>query len=862
MELLSYLLKVSACSALFFAFYLLVLRRLTFFKINRFYLLSSLLLSFVIPAFHFNLERQVEAPQLSEVVAPSRSQLEMAPVFDGPTTTAPIGNPEKESFDWLALLPYCYGLIVIALLCLAGWRLFQLLKHARKNTQEVNGLKLVSKSIGFTNCSFFKYVFVDENSLTENELQVLLMHEKVHARQFHSIDKVILILAKAVLWLNPVVYLYDKALEQTHEFEADEATSQSFGTELYANLLLRLAIAKSEMPLVHNFVKSPIKERIKMLFNSKSKDMKKLIYLLALPIGLGLLWGFTVDVVEVSNNKYEVNAFPDEITQPDTSAMAKIDKKVLPLLNKIVEGKVLGFGNEIPSLPTIEILSNGLTYPINNPFANNKNFKLLPPSIRVGDIVKVKIGKSYVISPKFDHFVIIPEKVFGPKGNEIYTRPAQKIENKKLPKVGQDSLWNKPIRGKVKSILQTEVGEILNFKHGENIVEIFNSAKGKVKVGDELWVTIGGTIQDIRITDSKGNVIRKLDKPCYSMSKLATIDGKILFEMNSSAFSFEVNKARSANSKIKAIQKNKDGTINTIVLNDKSFTINLKVADQKFRTNNFKVGDSVLVKFIGEKLISKNTYSTDKMIVLYSWPKKYELKNEKLFDKFYTKDGRQKVASLKDVNSSNNFNTNQEVAKVEEIPKPILVSSSSITIETKNNINYIKNGVMTFGKETIVAEEMIFDKANLKLTSNHATIKSKNGLSITGDNLKMDFKKGTYTITKAIKSSPYVVNRPPILPVSVAYSLVSNLKNGKDSLRFNNVLDNMLIVRGKVELNFDGYLLSAKLMNVDKWSNLITAHLATLTSPDGTSLSGDEIVFDVTNKSAKATKAKGYYKSN
>lgn len=83
-------------------------------------------------------------------------------------------------------------------------------------------------------------------------------------------------MAKAIMWFNPVIYLWDKALEQTHEYEADEATANQFGSKDYASLLLKLAVSESQTALVHNFVKSPIKERIKMLFNTKSKKMKKI----------------------------------------------------------------------------------------------------------------------------------------------------------------------------------------------------------------------------------------------------------------------------------------------------------------------------------------------------------------------------------------------------------------------------------------------------------------------------------------------------------------------------------------------------------------------------------------------------------
>jgi beta-lactamase regulating signal transducer with metallopeptidase domain len=307
MEWLTYLLKVSACSALFFAFYLLVLRKLTFFKINRFYLLFSVLISFIIPALQFTIEREVVAVASPTII---ESQNAYETTLQAQVTVDSIQTSGTGYFNWLTLLPYLYGGIVGCILLLAAWRLFQLLKHTKAPIKEFNGLKLVAKKDGFTNCSFFNYVFIDENSLTEAELAVLLSHEEVHAKQYHSVDKLILMIAKAFLWFNPIVYLYDKALEQAHEFEADEATSQNIGTESYATLLLKLAVSKSSSPLLHNFVKNPIKQRIKMLFNSKSKNMKKLMYLLVLPIGLGLLWSFTVDVVSVSRtteNKPFVN---------------------------------------------------------------------------------------------------------------------------------------------------------------------------------------------------------------------------------------------------------------------------------------------------------------------------------------------------------------------------------------------------------------------------------------------------------------------------------------------------------------------------------------------------------------------------
>lgn len=312
--------------ALLFAFYLLFLRKLTFFKANRFYLLASLLLSFVIPALQFTIERIIKPVQKANyaILFEEKSQEYGHQVSNLQLKLEPVVI--EQGFNWYSLLPYLYTVVVAGLLLITAWRLYQLFKHTRVNIEKINGLKLVPKNVGFTNCSFFNYVFIDQHSLTEAELKVLLRHEEVHAKQYHSIDKLIMMVAKAVLWFNPIIYMYDKVLEEVHEYEADETTSANFGTASYANLLLKLAVSKNSTPLIHNFVKSPIKERIKMLFNTKSENKRKLSYLMALPIGLGLIWGFTVNVV-YANPSINLN----QLGSTNVQSQAMADDQSIPV---------------------------------------------------------------------------------------------------------------------------------------------------------------------------------------------------------------------------------------------------------------------------------------------------------------------------------------------------------------------------------------------------------------------------------------------------------------------------------------------------------------------------------------------------
>lgn len=610
---LIYFLKVSACTALFFGFYMLALRKLTFFKINRFYLLTTLILSFIIPALQFEFKREIA---IAEIEAPINIP-EIKPTDQAPVQLIqPImmkNQPMvKHKLDWMMMIYYVYGFTALVLLLVCLWRLFSLLKHTNRYTKNGDGLKLIIKREGFTNCSFFNYVFINDADLSATDLSVLLKHEQVHARQYHSIDKMILMVFKSVLWFNPIVYLYDKALEQLHEYEADEMTSTDYGNEAYANLLLKLAITKSHTPMTHHFVKSPIKDRIKMLFNAKSKKMKKLTYILVIPVVMGLIWLFAIQIVYAQ--------VPKEENKPSKN----FDEGIL-------KGKVLSIKKEAIGFYTFDLRSDGKIYPV----------------------------------------------------------------------------------------------EATMFKE-------------KIKVGDELVVYISAKGFSMKKMDKNGNVIAETNGLIYNATKVTTLTGSLIYEQKTEnhAFLYEANKARAASSKIESIKRNVNGKIEKIVLNDGHFTINLNLKTQNIKDNNIKVGDQVRVKFTGEKLVAKNTYATDKMIVLYAESKKYSIKNQALYNRFYLSDGKQKVAVVKN-----------EATKVSGPVEPKIISFSKLAGDVKTKISYMENAVIDIVNCRLTARYVEVDKFNNKMIAKDAVLKASEGRYLTASVIVFDLKNGKFNAT-------------------------------------------------------------------------------------------------------------------
>src|SRR5476651_2448578 len=109
MNILIYLLQVSACTAVFYLFYYLFLNRLTFFSTNRWYLLVTALLSFVIPLITIPMDHHPYAAVVQQALytpGPQETQIIIQPV-----ATHAVEHP----INWLLMLKLAYLIAVVAL---------------------------------------------------------------------------------------------------------------------------------------------------------------------------------------------------------------------------------------------------------------------------------------------------------------------------------------------------------------------------------------------------------------------------------------------------------------------------------------------------------------------------------------------------------------------------------------------------------------------------------------------------------------------------------------------------------------------------------------------------------------------------
>jgi N-acetylmuramoyl-L-alanine amidase len=120
--------------------------------------------------------------------------------------------------------------------------------------------------------SFFLWIFLPVQAKNNEELwRTLLAHETCHARQWHSLDRLLLEFTTAVCWWNPFFHLIKRQLTLTHEYLADRAAVEEVNPQTFVRILVSQILESRNPVLFHHFFQSPIKLRIMMLSQRNSQ---------------------------------------------------------------------------------------------------------------------------------------------------------------------------------------------------------------------------------------------------------------------------------------------------------------------------------------------------------------------------------------------------------------------------------------------------------------------------------------------------------------------------------------------------------------------------------------------------------------
>ena len=292
--LFTYFIKVSVLVSLFYLSYHFLLKKETFFSKNRLFLLLGLVTSVLLPLVTITKTVWIEPEPIvfeKPVLIPNFSN-EM-------NTNTIVTEDQKTEINWIFAVAGFYVLGMLFFLVKFILSSLSLYKVLHKNpVQKQNGFRFIDSRKVKTPFSFFNYIAFDSSSFSEDELQNIIAHEKVHCRQKHSFDVMFSQLFTIVFWLNPFVWLYKKAIQQNLEFIADNNAVRTSENRIgYQKTLLKVTLNPKELVLANSFYQPLIKKRIIMLNKNQSKNTNLLKYAFILPVLTLFLIQFQTKVV-------------------------------------------------------------------------------------------------------------------------------------------------------------------------------------------------------------------------------------------------------------------------------------------------------------------------------------------------------------------------------------------------------------------------------------------------------------------------------------------------------------------------------------------------------------------------------------
>src|SRR5699024_1064975 len=269
-----YLIEITIFQFLFLVVYELFLKRETFFRLNRVYLLFTPALSLVLPLVKIGILQQV---------VPANYSYALPSIFiDDSTAIA----PETGHFPWWMVLG---GIWIFGSLLSTGlflWKLSQLENLKRRGMFKCHrGYDLITLPQSDTAFSFGHTIFVGNQINNENKANII-RHEKIHLEEKHGRDLLFFEFLRIMLWFDPFIYIYQNRIACLHEFIADKAVANyQKDQQHYHRELLSEVFGTTSISFANTFYKeSLIKKRLTMLRKTNSTSRALLKYLLILPL--------------------------------------------------------------------------------------------------------------------------------------------------------------------------------------------------------------------------------------------------------------------------------------------------------------------------------------------------------------------------------------------------------------------------------------------------------------------------------------------------------------------------------------------------------------------------------------------------
>ncbi|MDG1276284.1 MAG: M56 family metallopeptidase [Algoriphagus sp.] len=313
-----YLFKSIVCLLVLLLAHRLLLQRETMHRFNRFFLLFSVVASFLIPLYTIEVAQE-RAAVPDEVVSEPTYFEATSQDFNQEQVSAAI--PESQ-FNWEYLLLGIYTLISLLFLYRFVRNITILVNKIQRNVKiNYRGQTLVLLKEDSLPFSFLKYIFLSESDLENGKFtDAVFEHERTHVVERHSWDNLFIEALLVIFWFHPGLHWAKLAIKLNHEFIADEVALRSTPLEKYESQLLAMMISEQRYDLVSSLNFSLTKKRFEMMKRKSMNSKSWIKILMVLPVLGALVYFFSEKVISPKSDDKkmsEVHIYPLDSEQSE-----------------------------------------------------------------------------------------------------------------------------------------------------------------------------------------------------------------------------------------------------------------------------------------------------------------------------------------------------------------------------------------------------------------------------------------------------------------------------------------------------------------------------------------------------------------
>ena len=454
-----YVIKAAITLALLYSCFFLFLSKETFHRFNRCMLVGIMLVSLVMPMFHFTTEHPTT---LNEEVYQMQNyiQHDTAPII--------VTAQQAQGITWIQALTWIYmaGVVLMLILTLVqATSLIRFMSSGVRHT-DTQGNTVILHNNDVPPFSIFRYIVMSVKDY-ESSRQYILTHEQEHIRLGHTYDLLLLQGMKTLMWFNPFIWFLSRDLKAVHEYEADQAViNQGIDAKSYQQLLVMKVVGNRLQPFTNNLNHGSLKKRIVMMYQKPSNRWLMLKALCAIPVAA-----------------LTINTFATPIeTDPVEDMVKTLETTNVPAFNEVKEA--------LPSPKTAEEASEEKPFAITT---DSNNIDDNPLILINGHEVKIPADIKTIDGETLGKMLHINKEDIA-SVTVLKNGAATAIYGEKA-KNGVISIETKAFQAQPKDtvVVKNEVSDVLNISSAVNIDELMEKLPGAEKHEDGS-ITINGKV--------------------------------------------------------------------------------------------------------------------------------------------------------------------------------------------------------------------------------------------------------------------------------------------------------------------------------------------------------------------------------